>query len=57
MTDITTLVLAGPDPQTRRKKIPCKQELLVLSLQKFYTNCANIDDIIDPEYAKNFVKK
>jgi hypothetical protein len=46
MTDITTLVLAGPDPQTRRKKIPCKQELLVLSLQKFYTNCANIDDII-----------
>jgi hypothetical protein len=42
----TTLVLAGPDPQTRKKKIPCRQELLVLSLQKFYNTCQNIDEII-----------
>jgi hypothetical protein len=42
----TTLVLAGPDPQTRKKKIPCRQELLVLSLQKFYNTCQNVDEII-----------
>jgi hypothetical protein len=42
----STMVIAGPDPQTRRKKIPCRQELLVLSLQKFYNSCADIDEII-----------
>jgi hypothetical protein len=41
-----TIVIAGPDPQTRKQKIPCKQELLVLSLQKFYNNCQDIDNII-----------
>ena len=41
-----TIVIANPDPQTRRQKIPCKQELLVLSLQRFYNNCHNIDEII-----------
>ena len=30
------IVLADPDPQTRRRKIFCKQELIVSSLQRFY---------------------
>ena len=41
-----TLVLVSPDSQTRRKKIPCRQELLVLSLQKFYNTCENKENII-----------
>lgn len=41
-----TIVFAGPDPHTRKQKIPCKQELLVLSLQKFYNSCEDIDNII-----------
>jgi len=30
------VVHVDPDPQTRRRKIHCKQELIVSSLQKFY---------------------
>ena len=30
------IVHVDPDPQTRRRKIHCKQELIVSSLQKFY---------------------
>jgi hypothetical protein len=41
-----TIVLAGPDPQTRRNKISCKQELLVLSLLKFYNNVQNKEELI-----------
>jgi len=40
-------VIAGPDPQTRKKKIPCRQELLVLSLLKFYNTRPNTEEIIN----------
>jgi hypothetical protein len=30
------VVQADPDPQTRKRKIHCKQELIIASLQKFY---------------------
>jgi hypothetical protein len=35
-----------PDPQTRRRKIHCKQELIVNSLQRFYAAVDNISEII-----------
>ena len=35
-----------PDPQTRRKKIHCKQELIVSSLQRFYSNHPDKAEII-----------
>jgi hypothetical protein len=34
------------DPQTRRRKIHCKQELIINSLQQFYTDRADKDEII-----------
>jgi hypothetical protein len=35
-----------PDPQTRRKKIHCKQELIVSSLQRFYSSHPDKAEII-----------
>ena len=35
-----------PDPQTRRRKIHCKQELIINSLQKFYTDRTDSDDVM-----------
>ena len=35
-----------PDPQTRRKKIHCKQELIVSSLQRFYSTHPDKAEII-----------
>jgi hypothetical protein len=35
--DDLPIVTADPDPQTRRRKIHCKQELIVNSLQQFYS--------------------
>jgi hypothetical protein len=35
-----------PDPQTRRKKIHCKQELIVQSLQRFYAQRTDITEIL-----------
>ena len=35
-----------PDPQTRRKKIHCKQELIVTSLQRFYSAYQDKKEII-----------
>lgn len=35
-----------PDPQTRRRKIHCKQELIINSLQKFYTDRTDRDEIM-----------
>ncbi len=32
------IVQVEPDPQTRRRKIHCKQELIIASLQKFYAD-------------------
>lgn len=45
MTD-TTPIQVDPDPQTRRRKIHCKQELIVSSLQRFYNDHKDIDDIL-----------
>lgn len=36
-----------PDPQTRKRKIPCKQELVIQSLQRFYSSCKDIHEIIE----------
>ena len=33
------VVRIEPDPQTRKRKIHCKQELIVNSLQRFYSGC------------------
>jgi hypothetical protein len=35
-----------PDPQTRRKKIHCKQELIVSSLQRFYAGYPDKAEVI-----------
>lgn len=35
------------DPQTRKRKIDCKPELVISSLQKFYSNHPEIDKVID----------
>ena len=35
-----------PDPQTRRKKIQCKQELIVNSLQRFYSSRDDLPELI-----------
>lgn len=34
------------DPQTRRRKIHCKQELIINSLQKFYADRTDTDDVM-----------
>ena len=36
-----------PDPQTRKRKIQCKQELIIQSLQRFYSNRDDIQEIIE----------
>ena len=41
------VVHVDPDPQTRRKKIHCKQELIISSLQKFYADRADTTEIIE----------
>ena len=35
------------DPQTRKRKIHCKQELIVNSLQRFYANRTDIAEIVE----------
>jgi hypothetical protein len=35
------------DPQTRKRKIDCKPELVISSLQKFYSNHPEIDKVIN----------
>jgi len=37
----------NPDPQTRKKKIHCKQELIISSLQRFYGARTDINEIVD----------
>lgn len=41
------IVHAEPDPQTRRRKIHCKQELIIASLQKFYADRTGADAAAD----------
>lgn len=36
-----------PDPQTRKKKIHCKQELIIQSLQRFYSVRNDLNEIVD----------
>jgi hypothetical protein len=36
-----------PDPQTRKKKIHCKQELIISSLQRFYSGRTDLNEIVD----------
>jgi hypothetical protein len=37
----------SPDLQTRKRKIHCKQELIIASLQRFYSGHANLDEIVE----------
>jgi hypothetical protein len=39
--------IINPDPQTRKKKIHCKQELIISSLQRFYGARTDINEIVD----------
>ena len=41
-----TAVRVDPDPQTRKRKIHCKQELIVNSLQKFYAACDDKEEVM-----------
>jgi hypothetical protein len=43
----TEFVQVDPDPQTRRRKIHCKQELIISSLQKFYANRTDTAEILE----------
>jgi len=36
-----------PDPQTRKKKIHCKQELIISSLQRFYSGREDLNEIVE----------
>jgi hypothetical protein len=40
------VVSIEPDPQTRRRKIHCKQELIVNSLQRFYSGCDDKAEVL-----------
>jgi hypothetical protein len=40
------VVTMDPDPQTRRRKIHCKQELIVSSLQRFYCGRDDKEEIL-----------
>ena len=37
----------NPDTQTRRRKIHCKQELIVMSLQSFYSNRKDLHEVME----------
>lgn len=43
----TTVAVEQPDPQTRRHRIHCKQELIVNALQRFYASRTDSKEIID----------
>lgn len=43
----TAVVQVDPDSQTRRRKIHCKQELIISNLQRFYSTRADTKDILD----------
>ncbi len=44
---VERIVQVEPDPQTRRRKIHCKQELIISSLQKFYADRADTAEILE----------
>jgi hypothetical protein len=35
-----------PDPQTRKRRIECKPELVISSLQRFYSTCPEIEKVL-----------
>ena len=39
-------LLVTPDPQTRRRRIVCKQELIIQSLQQFYSHRSDLPEIL-----------
>ncbi len=45
--EVVTPATTVPDPQTRKKKIHCKQELIVSSLQRFYSNRDDLPEIVE----------
>jgi hypothetical protein len=49
MTDMDTLQPATvtPDLQTRKRKIHCKQELIIASLQRFYSGRDDLNEIVE----------
>lgn len=44
--DDLPIVQVDPDPQTRRRKIHCKQELIVASLQRFYATYPDKQEVL-----------
>ena len=48
MAETTQLhLLITPDPQTRKRKIFCKQELIIQSLQSFYMTRSDLPEILE----------
>lgn len=47
LIDNEVLLHNTPDPQTRKRKIFCKQELIIQSLQNFYTNRSDLKEILN----------
>lgn len=52
MTDVMDMKTINPptttpDPQTRKRKIHCKQELIIQSLQRFYSGRTDLNEIVD----------
>jgi len=46
-TQVQVVESTTPDVQTRRSKIHCKQELIVMSLQTFYSNRKDLPEILE----------
>lgn len=47
LTQAQVVESTNPDVQTRRRKIHCKQELIVMSLQTFYSNRKDLPEILE----------
>jgi len=47
MEDLIMPPTVTPDSQTRKRKINCKQELIISSLQRFYSTRTDLNEIVD----------
>jgi hypothetical protein len=47
MKEMSNPPTTTPDPQTRKRKIHCKQELIIQSLQRFYSNRTDLNEIVE----------
>ena len=47
LTSDSHVVQVDPDSQTRRRKIHCKQELIIANLQRFYTSRDDTGEILE----------